>query len=378
MLMKKMSIAFLTTIMLVAGWSAYSADEVSVAELRARGQFAVDDLHKRWSDAAPEQRAELQAELDRVCAQKDCHASRLFWYTDLEEARAAARQLRRPILALHLLGRLDEELSCANSRFFRTLLYSDDAIARIMRDDYVLYWHSVRPVPRVTIEMGDGRVIRQTITGNSAHYVLASDGAVLDMLPGLYSPDAFRKQLEEWVQLDRDVAGDRRAEKLQQYHLLRFDQLTVRAAQLGLDRTQYAGLQPVWVAQQQAQSKVAIEAPMLSQFRLNDRRRGYQWRYPRNARVEADVRFSESTLALMRTKQTLTDALLANLRQTVARDTQMNEYDLHRRVHEWFSRNEVRDLQSLNERVYDELFLTPSSDPWLGLVPDSVFMAVGE
>ena len=376
MLMKKKSIALLTTIMLVAGWSALSADDVSVTEFRAKGQAGVDELHKRWSEAAPDGRAELQKELDRVCAQKDCHASRLFWYTDFEQAKEAARRLGRPILALHLLGRLDEELSCANSRFFRTLLYSDDAIARIMREDYVLYWHSVRPVPRVTIEMGDGRVIRQTITGNSAHYLLASDGAVLDMLPGLYSPDAFRERLEEWVQLDRDVAGSRRALKLQQYHQIRFNETTARAMELGVNRTQYVGQQPVWIAQRQAMSKAAIEIPVMRQLRRGgvDVARSLPV-----VRAEGnDVRFSESTLALMRTKQTLTDALLDNLRRTVATDTQMNEYDLHRRVHEWFARGEVGDLQSLNERVYDELFQTPSSDPWLGLVPESVFVAIKE
>lgn len=378
MLMKKKSIALLTTIMLVAGWSALSADDVSVTEFRAKGQAGVDELHKRWSEAAPDARAELQKELDRVCAQKDCHASRLFWYTDFEQAKEAARWLGRPILALHLLGRLDEELSCANSRFFRTLLYSDDAIARIMREDYVLYWHSVRPVPRVTIEMGDGRVIRQTITGNSAHYLLASDGAVLDMLPGLYSPDAFRERLEEWVQLDRDVVGPRRFLKVQQYHQIRFNETTARAQQLGIDRSEFAGLQPVWIAQRQAQSKAVIEVPMMRQLQGGGVNVARTLPVVRGEDGGKLIRFAESTLALMREKQTLTDALMYNLRRTVAGDTERNEYDLHRRVHEWFARGEVTDLQSLNERVYDELFQTPSSDPWLGLAPESVFVAIKE
>jgi hypothetical protein len=52
--------------------------------------------------------------LDQVCGQKDCRSSRLFWYTDLDEAKAAARKSGRPILSLYLLGRLDEELSCAS------------------------------------------------------------------------------------------------------------------------------------------------------------------------------------------------------------------------------------------------------------------------
>jgi len=86
------------------------------------------------------------------------------------------------------------------------------------------------------------------------------------------------------------------------------------------------------------------------------------------------VRFSESTLALMRSKQNLSERLLDNLRRTVAGDTAFNEYDLHLRAHAWFARGEVADLHSLNERVYAELFRSPNSDPWMGLAPDDVFV----
>src|SRR5215204_5481362 len=53
--------------------------------------------------------------LDKVCGVRDCADIRLFWYTDLEAAKAAARATGKPILSLRLLGRLDEEFSCANS-----------------------------------------------------------------------------------------------------------------------------------------------------------------------------------------------------------------------------------------------------------------------
>ncbi|HWW62217.1 MAG TPA: hypothetical protein VN181_12675, partial [Thermoanaerobaculia bacterium] len=179
-------------------------------------QLQVDALYARVMNADGAERAQLEAQLDKACAQKDCRTSRLFWYTSLGDATRAAQQLGRPIIALHLLGRLDEELSCANSRFFRTMLYSDPSIAALLRDDFVLYWHSVRPVPRITIDFGDGRKIQQTITGNSAHYLLSPDGIVLDVLPGLHSPGAFREQLQEWVTVNRLYA--RRPIDLRRYH----------------------------------------------------------------------------------------------------------------------------------------------------------------
>src|SRR5262249_9832765 len=50
--------------------------------------------------------------LDSICAQKDSYSSRLFWYTDLEQAKSASHATGKPILSLRLLGRLDEDLSC--------------------------------------------------------------------------------------------------------------------------------------------------------------------------------------------------------------------------------------------------------------------------
>jgi hypothetical protein len=334
-----------TAIILTALLTLSLSANDEVAHWRAGGPASVEQLLA--SGASDEL-------LDRVCAQRDCRTSRLFWHTDLEEAKAAAQKLGRPILSLHLLGRLDEELSCANSRFFRVLLYSDPAIASILRDRYVLHWHSVRPVPQVTIEMGDGRKIRQTITGNSVHYLLDADGNPLDALPGLHSPKAFREQLGLWLTLDRAA--------LEQYHAQGAAWDPVVRYKVDVKAPDAAML---------AMSKVRIERPLLRQLTLGTRLPEVRYQ-PRE-----EVVFSEESLALMRKKQPLTDALMANLRSTVALDTEINK-ELHGVIHAWFASGTVKDLASLNERVYADLFLTPSDDPWLGLNPSSVFAALGE
>ena len=69
--------------------------------------------------------------------------------------------------------------------------------------------------------------------------------------------------------------------------------------------------------------------------------------------------------------------MLAKLRASIAVDTVRNEYLLHRQIHEWFvSGTAPSDIDALNERVYAELFLTPSSDPWLGLMDKEVYTAL--
>jgi hypothetical protein len=133
--------------------------------------------------------------------------AKLDWFTDLDAAIAVARRTRKPILSLRLLGRLDEELSCANSRFFRKSLYPDPEINRVLREQFVLHWESVRPVPIVTIDFGDGRRVVRTLTGNSAHLVLDSHGRAVDVLPGLFDRDTFLALL---AQAARFAAADRR------------------------------------------------------------------------------------------------------------------------------------------------------------------------
>ncbi len=42
----------------------------------------------------------------------------------------------------------------------------------------------------------------------------------------------------------------------------------------------------------------------------------------------------------------------------------------------WLAAEPTVALTDLNTRVYTELFLTPASDPWLGLVPADVYTAL--
>src|SRR5437879_4333324 len=85
-----------------------------------RQRYASEIVAHRKGGVNDDRWKAISAALDRVGGQYDNYASGLYWYTDLEQAKAAARAASKPILSLRLLGRLDEDLGCANSRFFRT------------------------------------------------------------------------------------------------------------------------------------------------------------------------------------------------------------------------------------------------------------------
>lgn len=205
--------------------AALRGNAPAIAKLRAAGPAALEALFtaaapqitalrankSRLEDAA---NAPLRAAIDGVARQRDAYASGLYWYTDIAAAKAEAKRTNRPILSLRLLGNLDDEYSCANSRFFRTSLYANRDVSSLLRHGYVLHWKSVRPVPILTIDMGDGRRIKRTITGNSIHYVLNQDGVVLDALPGNYAPAGFIAALER---TERNTQNPDRA-KIREWH----------------------------------------------------------------------------------------------------------------------------------------------------------------
>jgi hypothetical protein len=67
------------------------------------------------------------------------------------------------------------------------------------------------------------------------------------------------------------------------------------------------------------------------------------------------------------------ERLLDNFERNIAIDTARNEWNFHAPLHQWFATREVNDFESLNRMVYDKLFLTPQSDPWLGLSSAGIY-----
>ncbi len=356
--------------------------ETAINRLRAHGPAGLDalftvhaaairDAIENPAPTAKEQGstyARIRHALDEVSGQRDAQAAHLFWYTDMSEAEAAARQARKPILSLRLLGKLTDEYSCANSRFFRSTLYANQEVSRILRERFVLHWQMVRPAPKMTIDFGDGRKLVRTVTGNSVHYVLSADGWPLDALPGLYGPQAFIRWLEKVDELSKTIAADRtHAQKsLADYHARRSAEL--RAAwqhdleQLGISTEgDQANSLPSAKTSDEIWNRLAVLHAADAELDAASRHliASHHPAASTAARVAAAKIVIEQPLV----------RLMRELQGAIALDTVRNEHLLHRRIHEMFAAGDVRNLNWLNKRVYADLFLTPSTDPWLGLLP---------
>src|SRR5215213_8919923 len=190
----------------------------AIEDLRALGPAGLQVLLAQYADKIKSHVASPTADsdhewlrittaLDAVAQQKNSYLAGLYWHTDLDTAKNASAKTGKPILSLRLLGKLTDELSCANSRFFRTVLYPNTEVANVLRERFVLHWQSVRPVPTITIDFGDGRKLERTLTGNSIHYILDSQGCTIDALPGLYGPKAFLRELASAETFFKSLAG---------------------------------------------------------------------------------------------------------------------------------------------------------------------------
>ena len=350
----------------------------------------------------------ITAALDAVAQQRDAFSSGLYWYTDMEQAQEAARATGKPILSLRLLGKLSDEFSCANSRFFRTVLYSNPEVARYLSENFILHWKSVRPAPRVTIDYGDGRRVERTITGNSIHYILSSDGKIIDALPGLYGATRFLRQLKQSEAVARQLAGKSaqvQAQILRSYHDAQLD-ANSKAWAADLERvggkiTEKIGALSATqdnppsarAAARMAMTKAYVENNLVNAIaydtgRLEKFTDEETWNKIA-ALYLTEAKLDSRSIEIIRrqnpyTREAAGDGaqagqqdrlakLIQNFERAIALDTMRNEYLLHSKLHAWLLSNRGRlDTEAFNERVYAELFLTPSSDPWLGLVqPDT-------
>lgn len=381
-----------------------STSKAAITELRTMGSAGLDALFVKYAadiehftkTGEPDANWKRIADaLDTVAMQKDDYTSHLYWYTDFEEAKRAAKAQNKPILSLRLLGNLNEEFSCANSRLFRAILYSNSNISKYLRDNYILHWRSVRPAPRITIDFGDGRRIERTITGNSIHYILDSDGNIIDAIPGMYSPAMFIDYLKKANAAYHSVTNLPEAKRqlaLMKYRKTNFDQIqanrkkTVETAGIQLTETQSGTLAILAAPMAVSKAIVVDEYSILRVFddfaKFEPTIKFDDWSklagvYVPNSSIDAN------SIALVRRqnrKTGLTEdefkALFTKLDNFVAIDSTRNDFLFHAKLYEWLNGRWVGDLETLNARVYDQIFQTPNTDKWLGLYSNDVYTAL--
>lgn len=134
------------------------------------------------------------------------------------------------------------------------MLLSDPQVARFVNDNFVPCWQTVRPVPQVTIDFGDGRKLRRTLGGNTVIEICLPDGRVVDSFPGVYLPQDLLAEATQTLELVRALDPA-------------MADAAVSTAVIAWHRARAASPPPTPVAI--SVEKATVESPLLRALRLN-------------------------------------------------------------------------------------------------------------
>ena len=88
-------------------------------------------------------------------------------------------------------------------------MFSDKKVAQYINDNFEPTWQSVRAVPTIDIDFGEGKKLTRTLHGNIVTHVVNAQGQVLDSLPGIYDPATYLAQLDQFRLLPKYIANQR-------------------------------------------------------------------------------------------------------------------------------------------------------------------------
>jgi hypothetical protein len=228
------------------------------------------------------------------------------------------------------------------------VLFSRPDVSTFINRNFEPVWESVRPVPLVRIDFGNGTVLTRTLHGNIATYVCAADGQVLDILPGIYDPPAYMHQLDQLRLLANYVdqqGKDQRAVRLKAYHADQAEALK-------------ANKQPAMFFNMADVSKSIIEGnikAVLVPGSKTSRAIGKPIRASLTGEAASEIKFdSREDLAEWK---------------VLREDGRRNETGRRRQIHEMLAAAVPVKPAALTKRLYKEVLHADLDDPYLGLGP---------
>ena len=226
------------------------------------------------------------------------------------------------------------------------MLFSREEVANVINQHFEAAWEMVRPVPIVRIDFGNGDVVTRTLHGNVASYVCATDGQVMDILPGIYQPAPYIRALEDprvlAAALNR-VDGRERLIRLRTYHREKAQRL----------RTPPTVPQPGGPNQQQPRNAIP------------DRGKGAFERPLENQVAQIQAQFQRANAA----RRPRNASELANW-LPLAEDTVLNETQRRLQIHERLSTASAIRPNDIKVWLYRDVLHADLEDPHMGLGDD--------
>jgi len=228
---------------------------------------------------------------------------------------------------------------------------SNPEVIKFLTNEVVPYWESVGPVPKVTIELGDGRVIKRTLGGNIVTYLLSSTGDVYDAFPGVYTPEDYLSEIHKTLDAIKNDSN------ILSWHRQELASVT-KSEEMRM-----------------TMSKAVVESPLLNalgkgrsaQLVAKDSATAFQ---DYTARLQ-DISKQAATVSALRS------SVLKNMqsndpdeigRAAVEIDSANNLKLIRPAVHLLFSSyKNLPSVQQCRDQVYEDILHVPIHDPYLGL-----------
>ena len=223
------------------------------------------------------------------------------------------------------------------------MLFSNDQVAQFINLNFEATWEMVREVPIVRIDFGSGNVLTRTLHGNILTSICTADGKTLDALPGIYNPQGYLDQLDQFrllAQTCNHVAAQGRDTWVKDYHRR---QAGLLAANQPVERfIDLKKMVPV--------GKMIIERPterLLAGVPVN----------PPNGRPMANP---NPAVPVANAEE------LAGWK-ALAEDTQLNETTRRRQIHELLAKEGLVPPAQVLKPIYKDVLHADLDDPYLGL-----------
>jgi hypothetical protein len=222
------------------------------------------------------------------------------------------------------------------------VLFSRDEVAGFINQNFEAVWESVRPVPIVRVDFGNGTILTRTLHGNIATYVCTAKGDVLDVLPGIYEPQAYVKALEQFRLLHNYIerSGNQGLARLKEYH----------EGQVKALKDNHA---PPQFVNSAGLSKRIIEGGILAMLVSAEQAQKWTLQQPLTKKPIKEARMDSKDD-------------IANWK-TLAEDTHINESIRRLQIHEMLLAAGSVQPSSITKRLYKEVLHSDLDDPYLGL-----------
>jgi hypothetical protein len=210
------------------------------------------------------------------------------------------------------------------------VLFSQDRVADFINQSFEPAWESVRPVPIVRIDFGNGNVLTRTLHGNILTSVCTPDGFVVDALPGIYKEETYLAQLRALLGMAQSVQSapaDRREATLGEAHRAAAEAFKLRSIEAILPYV----------------TKSGIETPIKLTIRASA---------PSGAKAE---QFTSTATPDVSSWQALEE------------DTRLNETARRFQIHELLAKAGLVRPDKVTRPIYRDVLHADLDDPYLGL-----------